>query len=282
MKKGLILEGGAMRGMYTAGVTDVLMENNIEFDGAIGVSAGAAFGCNYKSKQPGRTIRYNKRFCNDKRFASFSNLIKTGDLFGVDFCYHQIPEILDIFDTETFKNSPMEFYVTCTDALSGKAIYHKCETGTGEDLEWLRASASMPLVANIVKIGDLHLSDGGTADSIPLKYFESLGYNKNVVILTQPEGFIKKKNQLVPIMRVFLKKYPALVNAVATRHIRYNETLQYIKEQQMSGKIFVIQPSCPLEIGHVSHDADKLEKVYRLGRMDAENKLCELKKFLNL
>lgn len=140
MKTGLVMEGGAMRGMYTAGVTDVFMENNITFDGAIGVSAGAVFGCNLKSHQIGRVIRYNKKYCKDKRYKSIRSLLRTGDLFGVSFCYHEIPEKLDVFDVDAFKNSPMEFYVTCTDMKTGKPVYHKCETGSPKDIEWMRAS----------------------------------------------------------------------------------------------------------------------------------------------
>ncbi len=282
MKKGLVMEGGAMRGMYTAGVTDVLMENNIEFDGAIGVSAGAAFGCNYKSKQPGRAIRYNKRFCNDKRYASLSNLIKTGDLYGADFCYRAIPEELDKFDTDTFSTTPMEFYVTCTDVLTGQPVYHKCTTGNGEDIEWMRASASMPMASNVVKIGDYQLSDGGTSDSIPLKYFQSIGYDRNVVILTQPKSFVKQKNKYLPLMKIALRKYPALIESIATRHFRYNETLEYIKQQEELNNIFIIQPSKALEVGAVEHDPEKLEAVYQLGRSDATERLEALKAFLGV
>lgn len=281
MKKGLVMEGGAMRGMYTAGVTDVLMENNIEFDGAVGVSAGACFGYNYKSNQPGRTIRYNKKYCRDKRYASFRNLIKTGDLFGVEFCYHLLPEELDIFDVETYRKSPMEFHVVCTDADTGEAIYRKCELGNGEDLQWLRASASMPMFSNVVKIGDYNLSDGGTADSIPIKYAQSIGYEKNIVILTQPKGYVKKKTRLMPIAKILLKKYPALVEALRVRPERYNKTLSYIKEQEALGKILVIQPEESLKIGHVEHNPDNLERVYQIGRSDALSKLEAIKEFLN-
>lgn len=147
MKCGLVLEGGAMRGLFTAGVTDVFMENGIAFDGAVGVSAGAAFGCNYKSYQPGRAIRYNTRFCRDKRYCSIRSLITTGDMFGADFCYHEIPEKLDVFDFDTYENSAMEFYVVCTDVETGKPVYHRCDTMNSRELEWLRASASMPMAA---------------------------------------------------------------------------------------------------------------------------------------
>ncbi len=175
MKTGLILEGGAMRGMFTAGVTDVWMEHGVTFDGAVGVSAGAVFGCNYKSHQPGRALRYNLTYCNDKRYASFHNLLHTGDLYGEQFCYHDIPEKLDPFDAETFAASPMEFFVVCTELRTGDPVYHKCRTGGPEDLKWMQASASMPLAARTVQVGPHKLLDGGIADSIPVRFLESIG-----------------------------------------------------------------------------------------------------------
>ena len=153
MKTGLILEGGAMRGMFTAGVLDVLMEQGITVDGMVGVSAGAVFGCNYKSHQIGRTIRYNTTYCNDKRYASFRNLLRTGNLYSENFCYHEVPEKLDPFDDKAFRESPMDYFVVCTDVRTGDPIYHKCRTGDAEDVLWMEASASMPLAAKIVKIG---------------------------------------------------------------------------------------------------------------------------------
>ena len=153
MKYGLVMEGGAMRGLFTAGVTDVLMENGFTFDSSVGVSAGACFGCNYKSGQHGRAIRYNLRFRNEKRYCSWSSLIHTGDMFGAEFCYHTIPEKLDLFDNDTYESNPMSFFVVGTDINTGKAVYHNCRTAGGDDLEWIRASASMPLVSRFVKIG---------------------------------------------------------------------------------------------------------------------------------
>ena len=191
MKTGLILEGGAMRGMFTAGVMDVLMENGVTFDGAVGTSAGAAFGCNYKSHQIGRVIRYNTRYCKDKRFCSISSLIKSGDIYNADFCYGDIPSKYDIFDFDTYKNDPMEFYSVCTDIETGKAVYHKYTGDEDSGFDWIRASASMPLVSKIVEIDGKKLLDGGMADSIPLKFFESIGYDRNVVVLTQPADYRK-------------------------------------------------------------------------------------------
>ena len=209
MKTGLVLEGGAMRGMFTAGVLDVLMEHGIVLDGAIGVSAGAVFGCNYKSHQIGRVIRYNTQYCNDKRYASFGNLLRTGNLYSEQFCYHTVPEKLDVFDAKAFAENPMDFFVVCTDVRTGDPIYHKCRTGDAEDIQWMQASASMPLAAKIVKIGHYQLLDGGIADSIPVRFFESIGYKRNLIVLTQPKGFVKKKNKMLPAIRARYLRYPA-------------------------------------------------------------------------
>ena len=242
MKTGLILEGGAMRGMFTAGVLDVLMEQGITVDGMVGVSAGAVFGCNYKSHQIGRTIRYNTTYCNDKRYASFRNLLRTGNLYSENFCYHEVPEKLDPFDDKAFRESPMDYFVVCTDIRTGDPIYHKCRTGDAEDVLWMEASASMPLAAKIVRIGHYGLLDGGVADSIPIRFFESIGYKRNLIILTQPKGFVKKKNPMLPAIRARYLRYPAFVEAVADRHERYNETLSYISMLEQSGKDYVIRP----------------------------------------
>ena len=213
MKTGLVLEGGAMRGMFTAGVLDVLMEHGIVLDGAIGVSAGAVFGCNYKSHQIGRVIRYNTQYCNDKRYASFGNLLRTGNLYSEQFCYHTVPEKLDVFDTKAFAENPMDFFVVCTDVRTGDPIYHKCRTGDAEDIQWMQASASMPLAAKIVKIGHYQLLDGGIADSIPVRFFESIGYKRNLIVLTQPKGFVKKKNKMLPAIRARWPRQTAAITA---------------------------------------------------------------------
>ena len=281
MKTGLIMEGGAMRGMFTAGVLDVLMENGLVTDGAIGVSAGAVFGCNYKSHQIGRVIRYNTEYCNDKRYASFKNLVKTGNLYSEQFCYHEVPEKLDPFNEEAFAASPMDFFVVCTDVKTGEPIYHKCRKGDAEDVRWMEASASMPLAAKIVKIGHYGLLDGGVADSIPVRFFESIGYKRNLIILTQPKGYIKKKNKFLPAIRAKYFRYPAFVEAVADRHERYNETLSYISMLEQAGKDYVIRPPIPLEIGAMERDPAQLRRVYETGRAVAQIQVEKIRDFLN-
>lgn len=280
MKKGLILEGGAMRGMFTAGVIDVMMEHDIVFDGAIGVSAGAVFGCNYKSHQIGRTLRYNTKFCQDPRYASFRSLLTTGDLYGADFCYNEIPNKLDPFDLETYQNSPMEFYVVCTDVETGKPVYQKCMTGDAHDILWMRASASMPLVSRIVEVDGYKLLDGGISDSIPIRQFQKLGYDRNIIVLTQPLDYVKPKNQMVPLLRVMMRKYPNLVRTMRFRHDIYNATTAYIRKLEQKGRVLVIRPEAPLGIARVEHDPKELTRVYQLGRDVAEKRLEEMQTFL--
>ena len=269
-----------MRGMFTVGVLDVLMEHGVTVDGTIGVSAGAVFGCNYKSGQAGRAIRYNTAFCNDKRYASMRNLLRTGNLYSEEFCYHEVPERLDLFDDEAFRRSPMDFFVVCTDLATGGPIYHKCRTGDPEDVRWMQASASMPLAAKPVKIGRYTLLDGGIADSIPVRFFESIGYKRNLIILTQPKGFVKKKNKLLPAVRAAYWRYPAFVEALADRHERYNETTAYISMLEQAGKAFVLRPPIPLEIGQVERDPSELRRVYDTGRAVAEMQLERITAFL--
>lgn len=280
MKTGLVLEGGAMRGMFTAGVLDILMDNGISVDGAIGVSAGAVFGCNFKSRQRGRAIRYNKRFAGDKRYCSLSSLIKTGDLYNAEFDYDELPNKLDPFDYDAFESNPMEFIVVATDADTGKPVYHKCIDGRGDDMQWMRASASMPALSNLVELEGMRLSDGGTADSIPLRYFERMGYERIIVVLTQPEGFVKKPNKMLPFLRFFLRKTPMLVKALENRHTRYNETLSYIKDKEKRGEILVLRPDSSLNIKAGEKNPDELERVYQEGIKVAKRRFEEIKLFL--
>ena len=280
MKKGLILEGGAMRGMFTAGVIDVMMEHGVEFDGAVGVSAGAAFGCNYKSKQIGRVLRYNTRFCQDKRYGGYRVLLKTGNFYSKEFCYEEVPLKYDLFDYDTYEANPMEFYVVCTDVDTGKAEYHLFENRNDHGLEWIRASASMPLVSQMVEIDGRRYLDGALVDSIPVKFFESIGYNRNVAVLTQPLGFQKKQDTLMPLMKWYYRKFPNLVEAMQTRYIQYNESLRYIAQREAAGKLLVIRPPEKLPIHRTEKDPNKLRLVYGIGRQTAEARLGDILAYL--
>ncbi|MGN0193564.1 MAG: patatin family protein [Pseudoramibacter sp.] len=279
-KTGLVLEGGAMRGMFTAGVTDVMMENGIDFDGIIGVSAGATFGCNYKSRQPGRTIRYNLALCKDPRYCSFRSWMKTGDLYGADFCYRTLPEELDVFDQAAYNANPMAFYAVVTDIETGKPVYHRCDDAE-DSLQWMRASASMPVFSKPVALADHLYLDGGISDSIPLKAFEAMGYHRNVVILTQPVDYIKKRNPYMPYLRMrYGRRYPHMVEDLKNRHTFYNRQRAYVRKEAAEGKAYVIMPDFPLKIGSVCHNPQDLRRVYSQGRVAGENHLEGLKAFL--
>ena len=279
-KKGLVLEGGAMRGMFTCGILDVFMENGIEFDGAVGISAGACFGCNIKSRQPGRALRYNLRFAHDKRYCSVHSLITTGDLYNVDFCYKQIPQVLDPFDFAALKVNPMEFYMGCTDIHTGEAVFAQLVDGSERDLKWMQASASMPLVSRPVQIDGGEYLDGGMSDSIPLKFLESKGFNRNIVILTQPRDYVKGPNKLIWLMKILLRKYPNLIKVMQNRHLMYNEETRYVFEQEKAGNTLVICPEKALGISRTEHDTSELQRVYDMGRRLATERLDEIRTFL--
>lgn len=279
-KTALILEGGAMRGMFSCGVTDVFLENGVEFDGAAGISAGAAFGCNFKSRQAGRAIRYNKRYGRDPRYCSVRSLVKTGDLYGADFCYRQIPDVLDPFDRDAFRENPMAFYVGATDVMTGEAVYHRLDDGGSDDIRWMRASASMPLVSRPVRIGDRWLLDGGIVDAVPFAYMEGLGYNRNVAVLTQPKGYRKSPVKGMALFRLGLRKYPAVAEAMAHRHERYNAQMERIDAREAAGVLLVIRPEAGLGISRTESDPEQLERVYRLGRAQGEKRLEEVRAFL--
>ena len=279
MKKGLVLEGGAMRGLFTAGIIDVMMEAGVEPDGLIGVSAGAAFGCNYKSRQPGRAIRYNTRFAKDARYSGLKSLLTTGDYFNAQFGYHIVPYQYDLFDVETFEQNPMEFMVVCTDVLTGQAVYHKMDRVDYDELEWLRASASMPLASKVVEVAGHKLLDGGVADSIPLAYFESIGYDRNVVILTQPEGYVKHRTKLMPLMRIGLRHYPEMIQAMDRRYLMYNRELEFVRQAEREGRCLVIRPDEKLPIGHISHDPEEMKRVYQIGREMGDRYIERIKAF---
>ncbi len=279
MKKGLVLEGGAMRGLWTAGVTDVMMEHNIRPDGLIGVSAGAAFGCNYKSWQVGRAIRYNTRFAKDKRYSGWRSLLTTGDYFNAQFGYHVVPYEYDLFDTETFRQSPLQFTVVCTDVETGEAVYHVMDHVDYDELEWLRASASMPLASKVVEVQGRKLLDGGVSDSIPLEYYERQGYRRNVVILTQPLGYQKEHNRLMPLMRLALRQYPRFLKALDERHLMYNQQLRYVAQAEQENRCLVIRPEGKIPIGHLSHDPQQMRKVYDLGRQVGQKYIDKIKEF---
>lgn len=278
---GLILEGGAMRGLFTAGVIDVLMEHGIVFDGMIGVSAGAAFGCNYKSGQIGRVLRYNTKYCRDPRYCGIRSLLKSGEIFSTEFCYGEVPLQLDPFDFNAFERNPMPFYVVCTDIETGLPVYHEYKSYADHGFDWIRASASMPIVSKIVDINGMKLLDGGISDSIPVQFFESIGYNRNVVVLTQPKGYQKQPNRALLLIRQKYRAYPRLIEAMERRHEMYNAELRYVEQAEAEGRLLVVRPDAPIPVRRVERDPERLRQACALGRSAAQKLLPALKEFLN-
>ncbi len=278
MKTGLVLEGGAMRGIYTAGVLDVFLENGIKVDGVVGVSAGAIHGCSYVSGQHGRSIRYYKKYAKDKRFMSLWSLLSTGSLVGEKFCYHDIPFELDPFDFEAFEQSPTKFFVTCTNLESGRAEYIYCDEFRTK-MDYMRASASMPYVSKTVEIEGRKYLDGGVADSIPLAASCRLGYEKNIVVLTQVKDYIKPAQKMGFQTKLYAQ-YPKFLKSIERRHLVYNNSRALIDRLEKKGEVLVICPSEDLKIKRMEKDLDKIQMMYDLGRYDAENRLEEIKAFL--
>lgn len=277
--KGLVLEGGGFRGMYTCGVIDVFMENGICFDEVVGVSAGAAFGCNIKSKQIGGALRYNKRFCRDSRYSGLKSFIKTGDLYNKEFAYGIVPTILDPFDTKTFRENPLKFTVVCTDIHTGNPVYHEIQNGDATDIEWIRASASIPIVSKPVKLDGYELLDGGVSDSIPVNWMLERS-DKTVIVLTRDKSYHKEPMKYIHLLKKAFKEYPNLQKALENRYIVYNKTLDEIEQLEREGKVFVIRPSKPIACAMIEKDPDHLQEIYDIGRRDALHYLEDLKKYL--
>lgn len=276
------MEGGAMRGMFTCGVIDVFLEEGIEFDGAAGISAGATFGINFKSKQIGRGLRYNKKYSKDPRYCSLRSLIKTGDLYGVQFCYYDIPNKLDLFDYETYKNNPMEFYVGAMDIEKGEVLYHRCDDCGANDMKWIQATASLPVVSRVVEVDGHKMLDGGMIESVPYQPMLDRGYDRNVIILTQPREYRKEKTKIIPLVKLKLRKYPKVAEAMKIRHIVYNKLIDRINKDEDEGKVLVIRPQESLGIKRTEKDPDELERVYKEGRKEAYRRLEDVKKYLEV
>lgn len=279
MKTGLVLEGGAHRAIYTAGVLDVLAENDVHFDGVIGVSAGAIHGCAFVSKQIGRSIGYTLKYASDKRYMSFYSLVTTGNMVGEQFCYHDLPEKLFPFDHQTFENSNTKFYVTCTNLQTGKAEYIHCEE-LRHKMPYLRASASMPFVSRISYIDGNAYLDGGIADSIPVRAFQNMGYERCVVVQTRAAGYTKKPNKLTWLAYLLYRHFPNFIAAIKNRHIMYNNELKDIEKMQKNNQVMVIRPSKLIKISHTEKNTQVLRAVYELGRQDAQKALPNLLKFI--
>lgn len=281
MKLGMVLEGGGMRGIYTAGVLDYFMEQNFYPDGVIGVSAGACHACSYLSHQIGRSARINLEHCDDKRYMSADSWVKTGDFFNVRFAYHTLPDELEPYDYEAFDHYQEEtpFYAAATNVDTGRAEYLPVRE-MHRDIVYVRASSSLPLLSRIVGIHGKRYLDGGVADSIPIDAFRELGYQRSIVVLTQVAGYRKKPNKMMPAIRaVYGRRYPNLVKASAERHIHYNEELDRVAALEAAGEAFVLRPSRLISISRIEKDRGKLQEMYQLGYDDAKANFAALLAF---
>lgn len=279
VKTGLVIEGGGVRGIYAAGVLDAFMEQGLTFDGVIGVSAGAIHGCSYLSNQKGRSLRYYMKYCNDPRFMSFRSWMKTGDIVGAEFCYHELPDRLDIYDHEAFLKNKTPFYVTCSNVETGKAEYIQL-TDMKTQIDYLRASASLPYFSRIVELDGKKYLDGGITDSIPVEAFRRMGYQRNVLVLTRDAAY-RKKPELRFLPKMLYSKYPKFADVLRNRHIAYNRTIKKILKLEDAGKVFVIRPDEPLNIGRMEKDAKNVKRVYETGYADAIKQMEALKKWFS-
>ncbi len=279
---GLVLEGGGMKGIYTAGVLDFFLDKEIEFSSCYGVSAGACCLCSYLSKQKKRAYRINVDYLEQKAYCSVESLLKTGDLFGVDMCYKLIPDYLDPYDYDAFNQYQGNAYAVVTNIKTGEAEYLQLRD-MHQDTIAVRASSSLPLVSRNVKIGDELYLDGGISDSIPIRRSMKDGNRKNVIILTKEEGYIRQpaNGAELALIRARYMRYPKVYECMRERHLTYNNTLQYIEEMQSQGKVFVIRPKQKSNVGRVEKDKAKLDALYEEGYRDAENSYLELLEYLS-
>jgi predicted patatin/cPLA2 family phospholipase len=279
-KTALILEGGAMRGLYSAGVLDVFMRNNVNVDVIYGVSAGALFGLNYKSRQIGRAIRYNLKYAHEKNYMGLYSLITTGDIMNKDFCFNKLVYELDKLDFETYKNNPVDFYAVVTNLQTGKPEYIKIDNAE-KDLECFRASGSMPFVSKPVDInGNLYL-DGAISDAVPFKKALEVNYEKIIVVLTKPLGYNRKKKAYLPY-KLFYGNFPNFVETASNSYAKYNETMDLIEKYEAENKIVVLRPSKLIKMKRVEKNINKLQAIYDLGVSDSMNKLDEINDYLNI
>lgn len=280
MKTGLVLEGGAMRGMYTAGVLDVFMENGINFDGAIGVSAGVLFGVNLLSKQKGRVIRYNMRFNKDKNYIGLKPFLKTGNIIDTKYAYYEVPRKLDVFDNEAYKASGMPFYAVVTNIETGEAEYIQIKD-VFKQMKTLRASASLPFMSRPVEIEGKRYLDGAVADSIPYEKFIEMGYGKLVVVLTKDADFVRKPVSAFMAEAIYGRRYGEFTKKLRNRHNSYNSSMRRLNELEKEGRVFIIRPSTRIKMKRIEKNPQILQSMYRLGINDANAILERLLEYLN-
>lgn len=278
---GLVLEGGGMKGVYTAGVLDFFLDKGVEFSSVYGVSAGACSMCSYLSKQRERALNVTIDYLDSKKYCSWESLLATGNLFNVDTCYSLIPDYLDPFDHETFEKYQGKAYSVVTNIETGRPEYLRLRD-LRKDIIKVRASASLPLVSRNVEIDGKYYLDGGVSDSIPLQKSVMDGNRKNVVIMTKEIGYIRKPAETaqLALLKVRYLRYPKVHELMSSRHLRYNECVKYIEEQSRSGQAFVIRPKKKSSVGRIEKDKTKLMELYQKGYQDAADCYEEMMEYL--
>lgn len=276
---GLVLEGGGMKGIFTAGVLDYFIDKGLYFTNNYGVSAGACTMASYLSGQKGRARDVMLDYLSDKHYMGMYSLLSTGNIFGADLNYNLVPNYLNPFDYEAFSKFEGNAYAVVTDIESGEPVYKKI-TDIRKELDYIRASSSLPLVSRNVSIdGHLYL-DGGIADSIPIRKSESDNNKLNIVVMTKPVGYRREEEKLLKFIKVKYHKYPKLYELMANRHIAYNETLDYIEKQAEEGSLFLIRPVNDLKIDRLEKDTEKLLSLYEDGYREASEKYEALLSYL--
>lgn len=269
-----------MRGLYTAGVLDAFLDREIEFSSVYGVSAGACHACSYLSKQKGRAFRIGVDYLEDPRYCGVQSFLKTGDLFGADFSYGQIPDVLDPYDYEAFKEYKGKFYAVVTNVQTGQAEYKRI-TDAQRQLWVVRASASLPLVSRTIAVKGKYYLDGGISDSIPIRKSIEDGNEKNVVILTRDGSYRKEPNALLPLMKLRYPGKKAFLDSIETRHIHYNEVLAFLDEEEKAGRVFIIRPQEEVEVGRIEKDRKKLTALYHQGYEDGMARMDDMVAYLD-
>lgn len=279
---GLVLEGGGMKGVYTAGVLDFFLDKGIEFSSCYGVSAGVHQLCSYLSRQKERGYRVYVDYLDNKYYCGARSLLTSGDLFNVKICYELIPNYLYPFDEETFEKYEGKAYAVVTNIKSGRAEYIRIKS-TKEDMDAIRASSSLPLVSRNVKIGDNLYLDGALTDSIPIRKSILDGNTKNIVIMTKETGYRRKPVSMstLSLLKVRYFKYPKVYELMKGRHIEYNATLDFLKNQEKNGQAFVIRPEYDSGVGRIEKDTEKLEILYHMGYQDGEKNYDKMMEYLN-
>ena len=280
MKIGLVLEGGGMRGLYTAGVLDVMMEHQFMPDVVCGTSAGVTFGVNLLSQQKGRVLRYNCRYAGDRRYISLHSWLTTGNMINRDFAYDLLPRELDPFDEETFEQSKAAFYATITNMRTGQAEYVRI-TNTWQQMDVIRASASLPIICQPVEWQGEKYLDGGLVDNIPLDKCIELGCDKIIIVLTRPLEYVRN-DHIAGVCRLCYPRHKALLRAIEQRNDRYNARLQQIRRLEQEGKVFVLRPSENISVGRLEKDVARLQALHQLGVSDATRLWDDLAQYLSM